>query len=334
MATSGTVVFRTNRNDLIKSSLRLVGGYDIENASGPTAAQISTASEALNMLVKQWQTKGLQLWLRKYGVIFPQDEQSVFALGSPAASGDHACLTTPLGVGGFVNTELSADAAAGASTISVDTISSDFTAGISVVTIASTYNIGIELDDGALQWTTVSGAPSGTTVTLAAVLDGAASEGNKVYCYQTKLVRPLRISDAWIRHDAGNDSPVNPIPREHYNRFGQKTTVFSTPTQLYYDNQTNTGYIYVYPGFDSVDKLLYIEFQTPIQDFNSSTDDFDLPQEHNAFLKFKLAEALAPEYEVPMEKFKMIAKLAKDSEDFVDGWDQENTSVFFQPGGQ
>ena len=56
-------------------------------------------------------------------------------------------------------------------TIDVDSISG----------IADDDGIGITLDDGTVQWTTVNGTPSGNTVTLAEDLDGDAAAGNVVY---------------------------------------------------------------------------------------------------------------------------------------------------------
>lgn len=332
MATSGTVTFRSTRNEIIFGALRLCQAYDPENASGPTATQISTAAEALNQLVKAWGANGLQLWERRYGVIFPQQNQGTFVLGSPGPGGDHACLSTPLN-GGFVLTSLASDAASGAVSIVVDSVTGQLnTVGNPGVTISNTYNIGIELDDGSLYWTTVSGAPSGTTVTLAVALTGAASSGNTVYCYQTKLIRPLRILDAFLRQVSGaNDSPVKVISRDEYNRFGMKASA-GTPVQLYYDPQVFSGQIQLYPTFTSVDQFLFIEFTKPIDDFVSSSDDFDLPQEWGMALKFNLALILAPEYEVPSEKFKQIGLLATASFEKVNGYDVESpASVRIQP---
>jgi hypothetical protein len=331
MATSGTVTYRTNRNQVIFGALRLVSAYDPENTVGPTTNQIALGAEALNLMVKALEAKGLQLWERRYGVIFPQTSQQVYALGNPGPAGDHACLTTPLGTGGFVQTTLASAAASAATSIVVSAVSSAGTVGTPAVSITDTYYIGIQLDSGALQWTTVSGAPSGTTVTLAAALTGDASEGNYVYCYQTKLVRPLRILDGFVRNVAGgNDTPVSLLSREQYNRFGVKTSA-GTPVQLYYDQQANTGYVYTYPIFSVVSQLLYIEIDKPIDDFSTSTDDFDLPQEWGEYLKFGLALRLAPEYEVPKEKYAMIKDLATAAFDLVNGWDQEDTSLLIQP---
>jgi hypothetical protein len=321
MATSGTVTFRTNRDEIIKGALRQVGGYDPEG-SGPTATQISLAAEALNLMVKAWAVPGLHLWERKYGVIFPQKSQGIFVLGSPAAGGDHACLSTPMG-SGFVQTTLSASAASGASTVSVTSTSGSLsTVGVTAAAISNTYNIGIELDSGSLQWTTVSGAPSGTTVTLAATLTGAAASGNTVYCYQTKLVRPLRVLDAFVRYTGGNDAPVRVISKDEYSRYGMKTATGNV-VQVYYDPRSTTGHLYVYPTFSDVDRMLFIEFSSPIEDFSNSTDDYDLPQEWGAALKFNLALHLANEYEVPEEKYRMIEGLAGTTLAAVLSYDQE-----------
>ena len=331
MAVSGTVTFTTNCNEIIKGALRLISGYDFENTAGPSTNQLTFGREALNIILKQMGARGLQLWERKYAVIFPQENQSVFKLGSPGPAGDHACLIPSLGVAGFVQTTLSADAASGATSIVVESTSSNDTTGISAISITDNYYLGIELDDGTIQWTLVNGTPASTTVAFDDALTDDASEGNYVYCYQTKLIRPLMISDAFIRQVGGNDVPVNIIPREVYNRFGQKTQTNSTPTQLYYDNQRDTGYVYLYPGFSTVRQQLYIEMQKPIDDLTDGTTDFDLPQEWFGVLKFKLALTLAPEYEVPMTKFKQITALYEDAESLVDGWDQEQDSVYLQP---
>ncbi len=331
MATSGTITYRADRNTLIKGALRLCSAYDPENSAGPSTNQITFAAEALNMLIKKWEALGLQLWERKWGVIFPRVDQGVYSLGTPGPAGDHATLASPLGYGDFVNTTLSAAAASGATTVTLTAITSGSSTGISVFTAATTHNIGVELDSGDLQWTTINGALSTNTATLTTALTGAAASGNRVFVYATKLTRPLRILDGYVRQLSNNsDIPINLIPRENYNRFGIKTST-GQPVQLYYDQQSNSGLVYIYPVFSNVDQLLFIEFQKAIDDFTNSTDDFDLPQEWNEALKFNLALAIAPEYEVTELKFKQIKLLADESFDLVNGYDQESTSFFIQP---
>jgi len=244
MATSGTLTFRVNRSELINAALRITGVLDPEVGTA-SSNQLSFGGQALNLMLKSWEAYGLQLWQRRYAAIFPQESQEVYVLGSPGPAGDHACLSTPLGTG-FVSTTLSAAGAAAASTITVTSVSTTGTVGVPSISMLTTWYIGIELDDGTRQWTTINGAPSGTTVTLTTALTSAAASGNSVISYATKLTRPLRILDGFTRQSGGNDVPHLMLSREQYNRFGMKSSS-GTTIQSYYDPQANTGHFYT-PG--------------------------------------------------------------------------------------
>jgi hypothetical protein len=333
MATSGTYTFVRTRDQIIKGALRLVGGYDPENASGPSATQVTDAAESLEMMIKFWQSQGLHLWTKRYAVIFPQKSQGLFILGAAAgaAGGDHATLNNTLGLGGFFQTTLASSAASGATTIVVSAYQGVDTAGVSGVDITNAYNIGIELDDGTVQWTTVNGAVSSTTITLAVALTGAAAAGNLVYVYQKKLSRPLRVTDAFIRNAVGGDDrPVNIISKEQYMRLGSKASI-GAPTQLCFEPQRDTMNVFIYPEFSDAEQLLFLELQYSLEDAGASTDNPDFPVEWLAALKFNLALHLAPEYEVSQTKFKQILDLAGATLAGVTGWDQETASVFIQP---
>jgi hypothetical protein len=286
-------------------------------------------------MIKLWGTYGLHLWERKYAVVFPQLNQGTFVLGGLGPAGDHAALSSPIG-SGYVVTTLASAAANGATTLSVTSVNSGLnTAGAGVTAISNAYNIGIQLDGGTVQWTTVSGAPSGTTVTLAAGLTGGASAGNYVYCYQTKLFKPMRIKDGFLRQKPDqtvnyNDVPVKIISREEYNRFGGKGAP-GTPVQLFYDPQATSGNLYLYPTFVTCNMVLFIEFEKPIEDITNSGDNFDIPPEWMMALRTNLAYWIAPEYEVPKEKYDMIKEQAAGSLNLVLGWDQEDASILFQP---
>jgi len=333
MATSGVVTFRPNRDQIITQALIQVGAIDPENSSqSPTAIQITNSSMILNSLVKQWETEGLELWETRYGVVFPQKGQWVYALGLPGPGGDHATETTALGVGGFLQTTLSSAGAALGSTVILTTLSSASSAGVSVFTVASTYAIGIQLDTGYIHWTTVNGAPSGNTVTLTAALPSTACSGNTVYCYQTKMTRPLRVTNVQLGAISPTSStvPLTPLSRADYNRMANKATE-GTPTQFYFDPQRNTGYLYFYQALGQVTRPLYVEYQRPIEDFLTATDDYDLPQEWAMALIYNLALFLAPSYTVPQSQFKQIQFLADQCYEQICGWDQEVTSFRIQP---
>jgi hypothetical protein len=64
---------------------------------------------------------------------------------------------------------------------------------------------------------------------------------------------------------------------------------------------------------------------------DSSTDDFNFPQEWLNALKYNLALAIAPEYEVSEMKYKQIQYMAQKSFDDVKSYDQEFASMYIQP---
>jgi hypothetical protein len=68
-----------------------------------------------------------------------------------------------------LDTTLSAASAGGTTTVTLT----------SVTGVTSGDVLGVELDTGAWHWTTVSGAPAGNTVTLAAALPAAAASGRR-----------------------------------------------------------------------------------------------------------------------------------------------------------
>ena len=333
MATSGTVTYRASANTIINGALRLCLAIDPENTAGPTTNQTSNGLEALNFLVKSWETEGLQLWERKYGVIFPQQGQTTYVLGNPGPGGDNACLSTPIGTG-FVQTTAVNAVASGNTSLNLTTITNAATVyatiGTPAITIANGWNIGIQQTSGVMFWTTVSNVV-GNVITLASGPTIGSAAGAYVVAYQTQLVRPLRILDGFVRQTTrGNDVPCLIIPRENYNRFGVKTSA-GTGIQLYYDPQENTGHLYVYPTTQDVTQQLYIEFQSPIQDFASATNDYDLPQEWGEALKYNLAWRIAPEYGIPKERYDMIKERALLTFSKLDAWDQEAASLYLQP---
>ena len=336
MATSGVVIFRLTRDQLITQALIKVGAVDFENATPATTNQITYGAQAANMMLKGWEAEGLQLWERKYGVIFPQKNQPVYVLGSPGPAGDHACLSTPLGTGFIRTTLTTAIAVNGTSAILTATSNagtSYSSVGVPTITMAASDNIGIQQTDGTMFWTTINGALAGNTATLTAGLTVGAAVGAYVTTYTTKLMRPLRILDGFTRQAAGNDIPHLLIPRENYNRFGSKLSA-GTSIQTYYDVQENVGHLYVYPVPSDVTQQMFIEFQKPIEDFAATGDDFDLPQEWCEAIVFNLAWRMCGDYEVSKDKIAYLKEMAVYTFERLDGWDQETGSVFLQPSPQ
>lgn len=318
-----SVNFEVDRDDLIKLALLNLVVVDEEDDPSPT--QYSQGAQYLNLLAKMWQSDGLQLWASKYGYILPTTGVSSVAIGKIAAGGSaHA-------VSSYVYTTTSAAASSGASTITVTSIT-----GISASDV-----IGIELSSGSMQWTTVNGAPSGSTVTLTATLTGNVASGAAVYTYASSALidRPLKIYEAFRRKSSDNiDTPLVMLTNQEYNNLSSKTTA-TVPVQWYYDPQINSstneypgaGNFYVWPRFNNGDDVIVIRYQRPFADFDASTDTPDFPQEWFLPLLWGLTALLAAKNGVTLEERKLLWQEANMLKDQVKTWDQEVGSVYIQP---
>ncbi len=311
MTLSGSYDFTVTRDDIIKGAFRALGL--VKAGSNPPSTDVTGAAETLNLMIKTWQAEGLGLWLNKELTVFLRDATQSYSLG---AAGGYATTS-------YTQTALADDAAAGATTIVVD----------SATGITSAYYIAVELDSGDLQWTTVNGAPASTTVTLSAALTGAASEDNAVFCFQAKAQRPLQLLEARLRDSDGIERTINIISRDEYTRISEKDSEGEI-NQVYYDPQLTNGVLYVWPSPDDVSSVLRFTAKYPIQDFDASTDNADFPVEWAEALKYNLAVRMAPEYmdDVAEDRMKYLVRLADDTLMTAKRFDAElGTSVYFVP---
>src|SRR5258706_7949999 len=129
MSLSGSINFPVTRDDLIKASLQHISA--IGDGETPNATQLSESGLLLNLLIKNWQIEGMQLWMTYYGYIFPVSGVIKCSLG---AEGGNSASS-------YLYTTTSATSLSGTSTITV----------VTVTGISTTNIIGIELSDGTMQ---------------------------------------------------------------------------------------------------------------------------------------------------------------------------------------
>lgn len=305
MSLSGSFDFNPTTLEVIEGALRIVGAKT--RGTSLEAEAYTEARDAFNMLLKELNADGLRLWKIREATLFLNTDTQSYSLGS---TGDHAAYT-------FRQTTLSAAATAGAGTVTLT----------SVTGVSSGDYIGVELDSGALDWTTVNGAPAGSVVTLTATLDGAAASGNIVYVYTTKINRPLRIIDARRRDSDSIDKTLSSISRQEYFNLSNKASDGDI-NQYYYDPQLTNGVLYVWPLVTDVANVLKLTVYDPVNDLDATTDNIDVPVEWMRSLKFLLAEDLMLEHPVSSDRARWISAKAKDAKDVVMGWDVETASVF------
>lgn len=312
MATSGTISWTVDRDDIITAAFQRIG---VTSSGGtPSTAQVTEASLLLNGIIKSWNaTFGVPLWTLKIISVLP-------------VSGTNS-ITIENSIGGhvtdsYVYTTLAADGNSGNTTVTVES-----TSGIS-----NTYQIGIELDNGDIHWTSVSGSPVGSVVTLSSALPGDASIGKAVYCYQTKSERPLRILYAYARHsETQYDIPLQIITIQEWLGYTNKHTETVYPLSIAYEPKIDRGILRIWPEFGNGSYIIQLYVQRAMEDFTSDTDNPDLPQEYFLPLVYELSCALAPQYGIQIDMQMFLRKEADRLLDKVLENDREEGSLYFQP---
>ncbi len=312
MATSNSINFNMDRNTLCLAALRTAGLLGIEQAVCP-AALLNLATQKLNQLIKHWENSGYHLWTREHATVFLNPNQAAYSLG---VGGDRATNT-------LVQTTITANAAVNATTITA----------ASVTGMTAADNIGICLDAGTTQWTTISSINTNTKViTLGTGLTSAASASAVIFSYTSGINRPLAVESATIRDVNLTDRMLGqPKGRQDYFNYPLKS-VSGTVVSYYYDTRTaDLGILYVYQSPTLCTETLQIEYVRSIQDFDSATDAPDLPQRWLLALEYNLAVLLCS----PTGKENKKTSLHSEAQQYLaeaSAADYETGTIFMIPG--
>jgi len=312
---------------LILSALRKLGILDM--AEGVNSSEETAALVTLNLIVKEWTAKGADVWLRKTGHLFLNDPGTVdgYTFGT-SGSGYFTSL--------YYTTTVATAAAASATTLVV----TDDT------NMSNTDIILIENDDGTLTDTTISGAPSSNSVTLAAGLDSAVAAGNIVYSWPTTSNIDDKVSNlVYVNRRVTNtdnaatnagymegvDSPVRMIGEEEYQSLSTKLQT-GAPVSVYLREAAVNPELFIWPtgGTDNHHSLV-IEYLTYFQDLDATTNNLDLPPEGVNALVYQLACELAPEYGLSIQEQRNLKSISDEKvEAFFDYMVEDAPVVFSQ----
>ncbi len=309
MATSGSVDFSIDRNDIILDAAVMLG--EIEDGETLSGTRLASYERRLNLMVKALMAKGAKLWAMKQATLFLTDGTASYSLG---ATGTH-CTNT------YIQTTLSTAEASGSTSLGLTAFAG----------MAASDNIGIVLDDNTIHWTTIVGAP-GATTTIASGLASAAASGNVVFTYTSKINRPQRIDtdSAYWRSSAGQDTPVEIISRTAYAQLANKTTEGKI-VQAFYDPQLVNGTLYIWPTPDNVSDVFRFWYERILEDFDAAANTPDFAIEWGEALIYGLADGMSPSAGVSLQKRAYFKAEAKEKLDIAMGYDRENVSTFFQP---
>ena len=156
-------------------------------------------------------------------------------------------------------------------------------------------------------------------------------------------IAPLKIFQVWSRNTSTNtDTPMRLLTLQDYNLLGDKTAA-GPPTNLLYippkgiAATNNQGTIKLYPTPDAsfvASNDIYITYQKPFMNFDSSTDVPDFPQYWYNAIVWGLAAELAYEDGVGLSERAMISKRAESELDKALSFGTEEGSWFLQPQGE
>jgi hypothetical protein len=312
MATSNSRNFSLTRNEIVKRAFNFINIYGPSDVVDSQDQDL--ALDMLNMMLKSWQGQIRHSWNRQSGTLFTAYQDAQYTL---SLTGDHLTKS-------YVNTTIGSSGEALGQTILTVVSSTGMTAA---------DNVGIQLDDGTRQWTTIVSVDSATQITITASLTAAAAAGNTIIAYTSKVDRPLEILTAtWQNITATTETRIEQLNYEEYQYIVDKTTD-GAPSCFMYDPQLAAGKFHLWPRPNNVNYIINVTFQESLEDMDAQSDSPDVPQEWEEALVINLAAKLAFPYgRYPeMDKIKMEAQEAKA---LALNYDNQNTSILLSPSSR
>jgi hypothetical protein len=307
MATSGQYTFSVTRNDIIKDAMRKIG---IADAFGePSNYDIETAASSLNGMLKTWEAQGLHLWKYKAVYLFLQKDQRDYTIST---TGDNATTS-------YTRLVTSNSSSSGSSVLT-------FT---STTGATNSYYIGVLLQNGTMQWTTIASFTS-TTITLTDALTDNVEDGAVVYIYQSKAQKPKRLINVKRRASDGTEASVTAIARVDMFNFLSPTG--GDVSQVYFNPDLATSNITTWNKPSVAGDIIVLDTEYPIQIFTNLLDEPDLPEEWYEAMVYGLARRIGFDKGLAgTQEYLEIKELAAILLEQILGFDRENTYVQFYP---
>ena len=321
MATSGTTSYLLTASGIVQKAFELLEVYAPgESVSGE---DFNSAMVSLNMMIKHWQAeRKLYLHQVEEATLFLAAGQRTYKIGN--SSTDKVGLSVNV-----VETQLT----------EAEIITDTLMHVNSTTGMLATDIIGVVMNDSTILWTTIASVTSSTSVTLTAALTVAAASGNYVFSYRTAAGRPLDIDICMLRQAGGTDTtlsqyiseiPMTAVSQSTYFRYPNKGTQ-GTPLQYYIEKKNLYSNINVFPVPTTPNYRVKFLYKRIIENFDSSSNNPDIPQEYGAALVYNLAAAIAPQYN-RMEKLQYFEAKGNELLDGAASTSQENNvSLIIRP---
>lgn len=302
-----SAVYSKTAGDLIRDALRAAS---ITSASIPvTANKFAEGLSALNDILVNLHTLGINLWREEEAVLPLNPDQTMYSLGT---TGDHCFSVYKL-----KSTTQSHIAAA-------------TTINLSVTGITQGDYIGIAMDNGSRHWSTVSSVGA-SSVVIASGLSYASASGSEVYTYTTKIDRPLRVSELrYLSTATSDENQTDSVAREKYLQTPNKTSRAAV-SQWYYSPVLTNGKLNLWGVATSCLELVKFSYLKPQYIVESQTEAVLVPVEWYPALKWQLASDLAVASGVAPERIVAIDAKAQKYMADATGFDEEQEAMGIAP---
>ncbi len=321
MTSSATYTFDAIWPQIIAAAYRKIGALAEDET--PTAGMFADATLSANCMLKEWAASGIHIWTTQEAVLFLQQGQYRYLLGTGTSPTPPSYCCDAFS---YSLSQISSGAISGATSITLQ----------SVVGFVNGQNIGVVLDNGFTQWTTINGAPSGNVVTLTAALTDGASVNNFVFTFpqSATIQSPLRVPAARrIAWQGLIETPMMRLSRQAYMDYPNKVNP-GTPGQYFYApeliNGVPQGQFYTYLNPQNSQSGVRFTYMRPLQDITTNpVQTGDFPIEWVNCCIWNLAVEMAPEFDIPPQRWAMVKAVAAEKLELVQGWDREPEAIEF-----
>jgi len=280
MASSGTTVFEKTFfiDDIIEESFERIGL--INN----TGNQMKAARRSLNIMFQEWSNRGLHYWEVAQNSISMVEGQSVYTIYRSSGDG------TSDGTLSYLDGALTINA----TTITLDSVWQFPTTGTLLIDSEQITYTGTNTSNS-----TITGCTRGANSTVAAT----HTDNTAVYNYNSITYGADDILEASYRNteqDPVVDFPLTKISRSGYSALSSKFSE-GTPTQYYVQRLIDkiTITLYLTPGSDQVNNVMFYYYAKRIQDVGAYTNITDVPYRFVpcmcAGLSYYLAQKYSPQ---------------------------------------
>lgn len=304
MTTSGKINFIQTRNEIIKAALlkcRVTAEGEDE-----TAEMVKTGTRELNSILKFWQAQGYHLWKTPEACLFLEKGKDVYKLGDNGDLASDEVKETKLvyrGIGGTNQLLLSETPKVGSF-------------------------VGVELSNG-LWWSKVV-AVSDCMVTLEDLLPEDVCSCNKVFYFEKKIHRPLKILQAKRVDLCGRGIPMNNLEREQF--FKLVKSEGGVPLNYNYTPTTGEGTFSVWPVPERTDQYIKIIYEQAFDVFEDSKNTPDVAQEWIEPLTWELAYRMSANFGLDIQERDWLKVQAKETLEEAKRFDCEVGSFYIQLG--